>query len=287
MVIPKKKYHGIIKVIFNFGVLKKYEVLMIRKNFLKEKLNSGQAVLGTWSVIPNTVTTDIIASTGLDFLIIDAEHGPISFETAQDMVITCESREVSPVMRLGSINEPDILKALDIGVHCIQIPNINSKKDVDKIIQLSKYPPIGTRGFSPFTRAGDYSIENAQVLTKKANQNTMIAINIEGKDAIDDIDSILTIKELDIVFIGLFDISKALGIPGDVENSQVLDLLEELVKKINESGKFAGTITTSKHKITSFLNLGVKYIVHLVDCEMLRNSYLDVKEHFESQKNNV
>lgn len=254
---------------------------MLRTNFLKQKLESGKSVLGTWAIIPSTVTTDIIASSGLDFIIIDAEHGPISFETAQNMAMVCESRGVSPVMRVGNINEADILKALDIGVHCIQIPNINTKQDVEQLVKFAKYPPIGSRGFSPFTRAGDYSIQNGTLLTQKANENTMIAINIEGKEAIDEIDSILEIKELDIIFIGLFDLSKALGIPGDVNNKIVLDYLKELTSKINKSGKYAGTITTSTDKITSFIDIGVKYIVHLVDCEMLKNSYIEVKKHFD------
>lgn len=256
---------------------------MLKNNYLKEKLENGQAVLGTWSMIPSTLTTDIIASSGLDFIIIDAEHGAISFETAQEMVMVCESRNVSPVMRVGTIDEADILKALDIGVHCIQIPNVNTKADVEKIVSLAKYPPVGNRGFSPFTRAGDYSILNSTTLTEKANKNTLIAINIEGKEAIEDIDNILTIKELDIIFIGLFDLSKALGIPGEVDNPKVLKYLEELTIKITNSKKYAGTITTSKEKITDFLNIGLKYIVHLVDCEMLRNSYSEVKQHFDKE----
>ena len=259
---------------------------MLGQNYLKEKLESGNAVLGTWAVIPSIVTTDIIASTGLDFIIIDAEHGPISFETAQDMVIACESRGVSPVMRVGTIDEADILKALDIGVHCIQIPNVNTKSDVERIISLSKYQPIGKRGFSPFTRAGNYSIENSTILTAKANENTLVAINIEGKEAIEDIDNILKIDDLDIIFIGLFDLSKALGTPGEVDNPKVLNYLEKLTVKINKAGKYAGTITTSKEKITSFLNIGLKYIVHLVDCEMLRDSYSNVKQHFDKENKN-
>ena len=69
---------------------------MLRKNFIKEKLYSGQKVLGTWNIIPSSVVVDIICSTGLDFIIIDAEHGPISFETAQEIIFSCESRGVSP-----------------------------------------------------------------------------------------------------------------------------------------------------------------------------------------------
>lgn len=259
---------------------------MLNRNYLKEKLERGQSVIGTWSIIPSTITTEIIASTGVDFIIIDAEHGPISFEQAQDMAIVCESKGVSPVMRVGTIDEADILKALDIGVHCIQIPNVNDKEDVERIVQLSKYPPIGKRGFSPFTRAGGYSLENARTLTEEANRNTLIAINIEGTEAILGIDNILEIKELDIVFVGLFDLSKALGMPGDVNSSAVMSYLKELTKKINDAGKYTGTITTSKEKITEFLDIGLKYVVHLVDCEMLRQSYSDVVAHFNSQKGN-
>ncbi len=258
---------------------------MLRKNFLKEKLESGKVVLGTWSIIPSTIVIDIIASANLDFIIIDSEHAPTSFETAQNMVITCESRSVSPVMRVGGISETDILKALDIGVHCVQIPNVNTKADVEKIVNLSKYFPIGKRGFSPFTRAGDYSIKNSTKMTEISNANTLIAINVEGREAIDEIDNILSIEALDIVFIGLFDLSKALGIPGEIEDIRVTNYLKDLVFKINKAGKYAGTITTSEESISNFISMGMKYIVHLVDCEMLKKSYIDIKTYFDIEMN--
>jgi len=182
---------------------------MLRRNYLKDKLKSGKSVLGTWAVIPSVVTVDIIASAGLDFIIIDAEHGPITFETAQNMAIACESREVSPIMRVPIVDEADILKALDIGMHGVQIPNIITKQDVETVVRFAKYPPLGNRGYSPFTRAGDYSLENATNLTETANQNTLVAINIEGEEVIENIHEILTIEALDIIFIGLYDISKA------------------------------------------------------------------------------
>lgn len=254
---------------------------MRRENFIKEKLAAGKSVIGTWAMIPSPETADIIASAGLDFMIIDSEHGPISFETAQRMVMAGESRGCSPIMRVGGIIEADILKALDIGVHGIQIPNVNSAEDVRKIIHFSKYPPSGNRGFSPFTRAGNYSIHSAKDQTAIANENTLVAINIEGKEAIDSIDEILSIKELDIIFIGLFDLSKALGIPGQTDHPILTDYLITLVKKINTAGKVAGTITTSDQKISQFLDMGMRYIVHLVDCEMLRNSYSEIVTKFQ------
>tara|TARA_B100001758_G_C18415604_1_gene619318 strand:- start:2668 stop:3441 length:774 start_codon:yes stop_codon:yes gene_type:complete len=255
---------------------------MQNKNHLKYKLLSGKPVIGTWSIIPSAVSTDVIASAGLDFIIIDSEHGPISFETAQQMVISCESRGVSPVMRIGNIDEADILKAMDIGVHAIQVPNINCKKDVENIINLSKYPPIGNRGFSPFTRAGDYTNENAITHTDLANENTLVAINIEGKEAIENIDEILKLNDLDILFIGLFDLSKALGIPGQTNDPRVMEYLKSLTQKISSTGKWAGTIATTHESIPKFIEMGLKYIVYMVDCEMLKRSYSEVVDIFNN-----
>ncbi len=257
---------------------------MQRRNFIKEKLNSGKAVIGTWSIIPSTIVSDIISSTGIDFIIIDAEHGPISFSEAQQMAIACESRGVSPIMRVGGIIESDILKALDIGVHGIQIPNVEKTADVERIIRFSKYPPIGNRGFSPFTRAGNYSIKNSKNHTATSNQNTLIGINVEGEEGINNLDEILQINELDIIFIGLFDLSKALGIPGEVDNPKVEELLKDVSKKILNAGKYPGTIATSKEKMRLHLSIGIKYLLYLVDCEMIRASYEDVVFEFDKLK---
>jgi len=249
---------------------------MLNQNFVKEKLDSGQTVIGTWSIIPSPLVADILASSGLDFIIIDGEHGSINFETAQEMAMACSSRNVSPIMRIGGVIESDILRALDIGVHGIQVPNIEDALSARKVIHYAKYPPIGNRGFSPFTRAGNYSIESSSTLTLKANENTLIGLNIEGKNGIKNVDEILSIAEVNIVFIGLFDLSKSLGIPGEIKNPEVLELLKNLVNKINESGKFAGSIATCEDDIVFFESIGIKYILYLVDCEMLRNSYSSI-----------
>jgi len=253
---------------------------MLRKNFLKEKLQTGSTVLGTWSVVPSAIATDIIASSGLDFVIIDSEHGPISFETAQNMVVACESRNVSPVMRVGGVISAEILRALEIGVHCVQIPNITTVDEVRNVIAFCKYPPVGNRGFSPFTRAGGYSHENSKEINATANESTLVAIQIEGRDAIEQIHGILAIKEVDIVFIGLYDLSKSLGILGQVDSPLVLDVMSQLTAKILDAGKYPGTIVTNEKQLERIIGLGMKYITYSVDCEMLLRSYKAVHNDF-------
>ncbi len=259
---------------------------MLKQNHLLSKLKNGKAVLGTWIMMPSVVSVDIIASTGVDFVIIDREHGPISFETAQEMAIACESRGVSPVMRVGDIERSFIQNALDIGVHGIQVPNIDTRQNAEDVVKFSKYPPQGDRGFSPFTRAGNYSIHNSTTLTQKANDNTAVILNIEGKDALNNFDEILKVKNADIYFVGLFDLSKALGVPGDVANQKVMDALVDIIKKANKYGKYVGTIATSQEKIAQFVEMGVKYITYLVDCEILRSGYESAVASFNLAKKN-
>ena len=253
---------------------------MMRKNFLREKLEAGKAVIGTWSVIPSAVTADIISAAGVDFVLIDMEHGPISFETAQEMIIACESRNVSAGIRVPGVKESDILKALEIGAHCLHIPNINGAAELKEAVACAKYPPAGKRGFSPFTRAGGYTHENAQKLVSLANKSVLLAAHLKGRDALKHIDEILGVKELDIVFVGLYDISKSLGIPGEVNNPKVVNILKGLAKEINRAKKYSGTIVTNSAQMEEYINLGIRYITCSVDCEIIHRGYEQVVQTF-------
>ena len=115
-----------------------------------------------------------------------------------------------------------------------------------------------------------------------APENTLVSINVEGTEAIENIDRILNFKSLDIVFVGLFDLSKAMGMPGKVKDVKVLKNLEHLTSKINKSNKFTGTIATSEEDLERFIGMGIKYILYLVDCELLRDSYSKVVKKFKT-----
>ena len=249
---------------------------MLKENFLKQKLISGETTIGTWIVVPSQTNVEIFSSAGLDFVIIDQEHGPINFETAQAMCSSCELHGTSPLMRIGDINKAFIQNALDIGAHGIQIPNIESKTDANRVIEYSKYPPMGDRGLSPYTRAGNFDAKNAKALTDKANENTLVVFNIEGKGAIENLDEILEVKDFDVIFVGLFDLSKSLGIPGDVNNPLVLNNLQEIINKSKQAKKSVGTIATSHDTVKTFRDMGANYLVYKVDCDVMRDAYHEV-----------
>ena len=210
---------------------------MLKKNHALGKLNNGQQIIGTWNIIPAPLVVDVICSTKMDFLIIDSEHGAVSFETAQTAAMVCDSHGVSPVFRVGGVIEDQILRALDIGMHGIQVPNIRSADEMKRLVKLAKYPPLGNRGFSPYTRAGGFNKENSSKLTTEANTNTLLIINVEDDFGLRNLDEIAEVEAVDVIFIGIFDLSKALGVPGDVESPTVLNALKEAVEVIHRHKK--------------------------------------------------
>lgn len=255
---------------------------MLNQNYLKEKLDANKPALGTWCIINSPLVVDIIASSGIDFIIIDAEHGAISFETAQQMVIACESRNVSPIMRVGNLEESMILRALDIGIHGIQLPNISTVADAQKLVEFSKYPPIGIRGFSPYTKAGNYDFRNGKILPTEANNNVLVIANLEGDEGIQNLEEIVKVDFLDVIFIGLFDLSKSMGVPGDVENPRVINALEKAVQVAHSNNKKIGTIAANDGMLKKFKEIGIDYLTYSVDTGIIKESYIDIVKSFNN-----
>ena len=253
---------------------------MLKKNFLKDKLNNDNLTIGTWNIIDSTMVVDVIASSGIDFIVIDAEHGSISYETAQAMISICESYDVTPIMRVGEINESLILRALDIGSHGVQLPNITTAQDAEQFVQLAKYPPVGVRGFSPYTKAGLYDVSNGQKMPAIANENTLLIANVEGEEGITNLQEIVSVEGIDVIFIGLFDMSKSLGIAGDVQNPRVMKKLDEAIEIIHKNGKKVGSIASNIEMLQVLKDKKIDYLTYSVDTGMIKESYVDMINKF-------
>jgi 4-hydroxy-2-oxoheptanedioate aldolase len=254
---------------------------MLSKNYLKEKLTDNQQTIGTWNIINSPMLVDVIASTKVDFIIIDAEHGSFSYETAQTLVSICQSHHVSPIMRVGDINESLILRALDIGMHGVQLPNIQTAKDAQMFVNYAKYPPMGVRGFSPYTKAGLYDVNNATTMPEIANNNTLLIANVEDEIGLKNLDSIAKIDGIDVIFIGLFDLSKSLGMPGDINNEEVINKLDDAVEIIHNNHKKVGSIASTLEMLKILKDKEIDYITYSVDTGVVKNAYQEIINNFE------
>ena len=117
---------------------------------LKKKLQAGETVVGPFVIIPSVPLMDALGYSGMDFCIIDTEHGPISQESATDLVIAAQGVGVAPIIRVGDNDERLILRALDVGSEGVQVPQINSIPDAEAVVHAAKYAPLGARGLSIF-----------------------------------------------------------------------------------------------------------------------------------------
>ena len=167
---------------------------------LKKRLHSGEVVVGPFTIVPSATMIDALGYAGMDFCILDTEHGPLSMQTVADLVIAAQGTGVAPIVRVGGNEEWPILRALDIGADGVQVPQINEISDARKVVHAAKYAPLGERGVSVFTRAGNYYKDDAVDHPARQNDETMTVVHIEGQKGLDNLDEIMTV-DLSLIHI--------------------------------------------------------------------------------------
>jgi 4-hydroxy-2-oxoheptanedioate aldolase len=167
-------------------------------------------------------------------------------------------------------------------MHGVQLPNITTKQDALDFVRYAKYPPMGIRGFSPYTKAGQYDVKNGPILTKKANDNTLLIANVEGEDGIVNLEEIVQVEGIDVIFIGLFDMSKSLGVPGEVEHPKVLETLDKAIAMIHAHGKKVGSIASNMNMLKKLQAKGIDYLTYSVDTGMIKESYQSLVKNFNN-----
>jgi len=252
---------------------------------MKARLKEGDVVVGPWCTIASPSIVNVIAAVGLDFVIIDMEHGPHSFETVENMIRAAEVENCTPLVRVPKNDGALILNALDIGAHGVVIPHIESRADAELAVSYAKYYPLGKRGFSSFTRAGGYSLHTVQNHSKTQNEQTLVILVLEGKEGIASLDEILTLEKIedkvDIIYIGAYDLSQAVGLPGQVDHPEVRKHLEICIKKIKERGIVAGGyVAKNSADISWMLEMGMQFITLLPDCTILFHAFESLYHDF-------
>ena len=215
-------------------------------NILKEKLAQGKQPLGTFVGTASPAVVECLGCAGLDFVILDNEHSPVEAETTAAMVRAAELRNVTPLARVREISRPAILKLLDVGVQGLIVPDVRSTEDVRRVVDYAKYAPVGRRGFCPSRKDGWGTDPQCGVLDTMAhfNQETLVIPQCETAEALSDIETIAAMDGVDGIFIGPFDLSISMGMPGDFENPQFRAALERILSACRAAGKpcliFAG-----------------------------------------------
>lgn len=243
---------------------------------LKEKLKLGKTVLGTWCEIPSPEFTNVLAKAGLDFVIIDMEHGATNYETAGKMVMAAEVEGCSSIIRVPVNNESTILRALEVNAEGVIVPHIETALERKKVTNAIKFPPAGTRSLNPYVRAGGY--RSTPDFTRIQNERTIAAILVENIKGIKNIKGIINDKNLDIVYMGSYDISAALGVPGQTKHPKVTITLTEMAELIKSKNKIAGCLFHTKEDLEFFKKIEVKFLCYKVDTGIIFDEIIKIQK---------
>jgi len=232
----------------------------MKENIVKAKLLQGQPVLGAFVNIPSPVAVEVLGILGLDFAILDAEHTSMSPETVEHLCRAAESSGVVPISRIGLNTQQEILKHLDAGSQGIQIPLVNTKEEAQQVVLSAKYPPMGRRGLAGVRAAGYGLSHSLGDHVAMSNKETLVVVQAETKQGAENLDDILSVDGIDVVFMGPTDISSALGLPGQTRHPDVLAFVDALGQKVRRAGKIAGTLAPEAEDYLYWLDRGFLYL---------------------------
>ncbi len=233
-------------------------------NTAKRKMKEGKKTVGAWCQICSPYTAEIMAREGFDFIAIDLEHAPTDTAILLELVRAIEGTGVQPFVRAPWNDFVAIKKILDTGVSGVVVPYVNTKEEADAAVKACKYPPEGVRGMSGSPRAAGFG-RNPMGYLKRANAEIMVITQVETATAVENIDGILEVEDLDGIFIGPMDLATSMGHFGDATQPEVQEAIAMVEKKTLAAGKILGTVAGTWEQAKARYDKGYQMIMVMAD----------------------
>ena len=198
----------------------------MKKNGIKEAWNNGQTIINGWSSIANTFNAEIMAASGFDSITIDMQHGLVGYQKVVEMLQAISGYNITPMVRVPWNDPSMVMRCLDAGAYGIICPMVNTKEECEKFVTSCRYPPKGNRSFGPI-RARIYGGDD---YFHHANETLLNFAMIETSEAVDNLDKILSVDELDAVYIGPSDLAVTMGYTPGAYQKEVEDCLIYIVE---------------------------------------------------------
>lgn len=236
---------------------------------LKSKLAQSELTIGSWITLGHPAIAEIMASAGFDWLVLDMEHSVLELNEVQTIIQVLDRQQCPAIVRLTS-NQPDQIKrVMDAGATGIMVPMITCAADAQSAVQSVYYPPRGKRGVG-LARAQGYGAsfpEYQQWLEK----NAIVVAMIEHIDAINNIDTILSVPGIDAYIIGPYDLSGSMGRPGDLNHDKVQSAIQCVLHAGKRAGKPGGihVIEPDPDALQQRINAGFNFLGYTLDIRII------------------
>ena len=202
----------------------------------------------------------ILKNAGSEFIIFDMEHGGLSLDQFKNLAAICNANKINPLIRIPELSYNYIARSLDLGAAGIMIPMVNSAEEAKKIVQFSKYPPLGIRGAGFGFAHDNYINEDPLTYIKEANNKLVNIIQIESRLGLENVEEIASIEGVDCLWVGHFDLTNFLGIPGDFESSIYSNAISRIISAAKSNNKSLGIMVSNKADLDKYSNLGFNII---------------------------
>jgi 2-keto-3-deoxy-L-rhamnonate aldolase RhmA len=227
---------------------------------LREALANKQVVFGTWVQTPSPEVVEILGWSGWDFVILDLEHGPYGAETLPQLIRAAEASGIAPFVRVPLEAPEQVGKALDLGATGIVTPGVTSAEAGAERIRATRFPPLGTRSAALSTRQLHYSGLPFAELVKPGSPQPISVLQIEARLATSDLGSILGVQGVDVIFIGTYDLSTSLGLPGQFDHPTVRAAISEIVGRAAGSGIAVGLWVPDADSAKFWVGQGARFV---------------------------
>jgi len=207
---------------------------------LRTRLAAGQATLGTFVGAASPVTAEACAAAGVDWLVLDLEHGSGGEEQVRDVVPAAGAYGVPTVVRVESAARIRIGRVLDLGAAGVMLPRMDTAAEVAEAVRHLRYPPAGDRGVATYNRACRFALDPGALV--RAGGEVLGVVQIESASAVDQVEEIAAIDGVDVLFVGPQDLSHNLGVPGDLQAPAYLAAVDQVRAAAARHGKACGLL---------------------------------------------
>lgn len=228
------------------------------RDTLRSRLQAGHTVLGCFLTWPVGGFAEILALARFDFVLLDTEHGVFSTESLANTIAAADAADLPAMVRVPSCPSLDAGRCLDLGASGILFPRADGIDSVRTAVQSVKFAPIGRRGLAG-VRANKYGGTPLAQFVSKANEETLVAIQIETAAALNDVIPISAEKSVDVLYVGPNDLTQALGVPGEYDHPEYKQAIAHIARTTKDAGKTAGIMISKTEQISQLRNLGYRF----------------------------
>lgn len=238
---------------------------------MRQKLQAGEATLGTFVGLGSPNVAELLAHAGFDWLVIETEHNGLDSAEIEQMLMAMNGTDAIPIIRIPAANHFFIQRALDMGGLGILAPVVRSAEEAAAIVRTTRYPPAGTRSFGPL-RASRYTFDNADYFAR-ANENILVILILETKEAVADLEAILSVPGVDGIYLGPFDLCLSLGLdPMQQPFPEVETIVERALALCKEKGVAFGIGCSTPQELAQRRAQGCTLLGYGADYSLLANA---------------